>query len=123
MPAQDSLLHPLSAPGRQHRVSLYADGVVLFIKPIIEDLELIKGVLQIFGDVSGLKTNILKCSVTPIQCQEMDLAIIQDLLPCEVKNFPCSYLGLPLLVRKIANLICILLLIGWLRAFQFGKLL
>lgn len=41
----DGMLHPLSARGLQHRVSLYADDVVLFIKPAAKDLELIKGVL------------------------------------------------------------------------------
>ena len=70
---------------------------MLFLRPRVEDLNLIKHMIQIFGDASGLKTNMLKCSVTPIQCQEEHLLVIQDNLPCEVKNFLCTYLGLPLI--------------------------
>jgi hypothetical protein len=53
--------------------------------------------------------------VTPIQCGGEDLAIISELLPCELKEFPCNYLGLSLtlcqprksdllpLIDKVAN--------------------
>jgi hypothetical protein len=59
--------------------------------------------LDIFGHASGLKTNISKSSVTPIHCGDQALATIADLLPCEMKNFPCNYLGLPLSVRKLTK--------------------
>jgi hypothetical protein len=32
-----------------------------------------------------------------------DLAAISELLPCELKEFPCDYLGLPLTLRKPAK--------------------
>lgn len=34
---------------------------------------------------------------------EDELAIIADLLPCEIKKFPCTYLGIPLSIRKVSN--------------------
>lgn len=35
-----------------------------------------------------------------IQCKDEDLEIISSTLPCEIKKFPCTYLGLPLAIRK-----------------------
>jgi len=39
----------------------------------------------------------------PIQCTEADLQVIQSLLTCEIMNFPCKYLGLPLSLRKLTK--------------------
>jgi hypothetical protein len=59
--------------------------------------------LQLFGDALGLKTNVQKSNVLPIRCAEEDLALIQNLLPCQVMNFPCKYLGLPLTIKKLTK--------------------
>lgn len=101
--SQVGLLRPLSARGVRHRKSLYADDVVLFLRPVEADLVLIKGLLHIFGVASGLLINIHKSSVSPIRCDADALATIQDVLPCEVKHFPCTYLGLPLSVKKLTK--------------------
>lgn len=58
--------------------------------------------LDIFGHSTRLRTNIIKSSVTSIQYEE-DLAVISDMLTYELKEFPCSYLGLPLSIRKLTN--------------------
>lgn len=103
--SDEGLLQPLSTQGIQHQVSLYADDAVLFLRPVAEDFNLIKQILQLFGEVSGLRTNILKCSVSPIHCSEEDLVIIRDFLPCEVKLCLCTYLGLPLTVRRPSKVV------------------
>jgi hypothetical protein len=82
---------------------LYADDVVMFLQLDRNELLLIKEILRIFGVASGLVTNIRKSSATPIRCQEHDLEVVQDTLPCSVVNFPCKYLGLPLSVRKLSK--------------------
>jgi hypothetical protein len=82
-------------------VSLYADDVVLFLQPCTDDFFLTKEILRIFGDASGLVTNISKCSMTPIHCEEHDIAVVHNSLPCKVQVFPCRYLGLPLSVKKL----------------------
>jgi hypothetical protein len=66
-------------------------------------LALVKEVLNIFGTASRLVTNIRKSSVTLIQCQDQDVEVVQTTMPCTVVNFPCRYLGLPLLVRKLSK--------------------
>ena len=39
----------------------------------------------------------------PIQCLEDDKAIIQEQLPCQILDFPCKYLGVPLSLRKLSK--------------------
>lgn len=94
----DGLLQPLGIP---HRVSLYADDVVAFIRPTVEEIRAATEVLSIFGEASGLRTNFAKCSALPIQCNEVDLQTLQDELPCQVASFPCTYLGLPLSIFRL----------------------
>jgi hypothetical protein len=64
------LLQPLMRRGNGQRVSLYADDVVLFLQPGENELNLVKEILRIFGEASDLITNIGKCSMTTIQCND-----------------------------------------------------
>jgi hypothetical protein len=59
-------------------VSLYADDVVLFMQPRLEEPGLAKETLRIFGVASGLVTNIRKSSVIPIGCGDQDLERVQE---------------------------------------------
>ena len=54
--ADDDMLQPLARRALQHRISLYADDVVIFLHPSASDLEVMLDLLQLFGEASGLKT-------------------------------------------------------------------
>ena len=84
---------------------MYADDVVLFLKPISEDLDMVKQILSRFSGISGLKTNIHKCSATPIQCAATDIDIVRESMMCAIVDFPCTYLGLPLSVKKLTKVV------------------
>jgi hypothetical protein len=99
----EGLPMPLSRRSLQHRISIYADDMVLFLRPEAEDISLTMGILNLFGEVTGLKTNLQKSSVLPIRCGETDLATVQNLLPCELASFACKYLGLPLSLKKLTK--------------------
>jgi hypothetical protein len=101
--ASEGLLQPLSRRVLQHRISLYADDVVLFLRPEAGDINLVLGILNLFGDASGLKTNLQKSNVLPIRCGDTELLTIQNLLPCAVSEFPCKSLGLPLSLKKLTK--------------------
>ncbi|CAO2201417.1 unnamed protein product, partial [Urochloa humidicola] len=101
--SRDGLLQPLSTRLIQHRISMYADDVALFLRPAAEDISLTLDILQLFGEASGLKTNVQKSNVIPIQCSEEILVAVQHLLPCEMLSLPCKYLGLPLSLRKLTR--------------------
>lgn len=98
---KEALLQPIGGRrGLPHRLSLYADDAVLFLSPVCEDLLAIKEILKLFGEASGLRTNMYKSSFSPIRCNEQQTQLIKDYLHCNIADFPCKYLGLPLSLRK-----------------------
>jgi hypothetical protein len=95
------VLTGLSTLGLRHRVSLYADDVGIFARPVESELQVMRGILDFFGGASGLRVNFGKSSIVLIHCSESALDSISDSLPCPVANMPCPYLGLPLAIRKL----------------------
>ncbi|KAM0851222.1 hypothetical protein ACQ4PT_052558 [Festuca glaucescens] len=95
-----SVLSDLGDVGLRSRVSLYADDVVIFAKADTAELVAVWGVLDCFGVASGLKANFAKSSAAPIQCADEILEVAMTALPCPLGSLPCTYLGLPLSIRK-----------------------
>jgi hypothetical protein len=96
----------LSAPpdqAIQHQCSIYADDVILFAVPQVQDLVTIVEILHFFGNATGLHTNLQKSVIAPIACSEEQLQTIQHILPAPVSQFPITYLGLPLSVTRLRN--------------------
>lgn len=89
---------------RRFRCSLYADDVGLFIKPIREEMLVLRGILSVFVDASGLHTNMEKTEIFPISCNGVNLDDCLSIFPGRISNFPCKYLGLPLHTRKLGKL-------------------
>jgi hypothetical protein len=58
----------------KHRISLYADDVIIFSELVHRDLEAIILLLHNFGEASGLFTNFLKSCIIPIHYQGMDIS-------------------------------------------------
>lgn len=50
--SDEGLLQPLVHRSLNHRLSLYTDDVVLFVRPVETDLELIKALLELFGEAT-----------------------------------------------------------------------
>lgn len=86
-----------------HRISIYADDVVLFTTPSTQDLSLITTILQKFGEATGLHVNMLKSSILPIACDEECVVQVQHNMNCGIQKFPCHYLGLPLSIRCLTK--------------------
>ena len=55
---------------------------------------------EVWLKASGLKTSLVQSSVSPIHCSEDDMKTATDILSCALKEFPCTYLGLPLTIHK-----------------------
>ena len=101
--SEEALLQPLASRALQQRISLYADDVVIFLHPAAEDIGVTLDILQLFGEASGLQTNVQKSSVLPIHCREEVRAVLLDNLPCPLSEFPCKYLGVPLSPVKLTK--------------------
>jgi hypothetical protein len=87
-----------------HRLSLYADDVIIFANPDPAELKFLREMLHCFGEASGLFTNFIKSSYSPIQCSDIDLTAISVTLGCQMQSFPCTYLGLPLTVDRLRQI-------------------
>lgn len=83
------LLHHLQQDCANFRMSLYADDAALFIAPKAWDLQVALAILDIFGQASGLMTNIGKTEFYPIRCQNIDLEVILG-ADRATSQFPCS---------------------------------
>jgi len=80
---------------------LYANDVAIFIKPVDEELQVTREILNVFGKTSGLQTNLHKSNIIPIHCEDNSLSAVSANLPCPISEFPCTYLGLQLSNKKL----------------------
>jgi len=94
--ARDGVLWKMEPSAVKYQCSFYADDVILFIRPTA-----VKDILRIFGEASGLQTNLAKCSITPIFDGEDNLQELATILGCQVQPFPIRYLGLPLSTKRL----------------------
>jgi hypothetical protein len=82
------------------RLSLYADDTVLSIRPAREEVDIVVELLQRFDDATGLRVNIMKSSIIPIRCSEINLDEVLQSFTRERASFPTHYLGLPITLGR-----------------------
>lgn len=97
---QKGLIQFLNDKCESFRFLLYADDAAVFIKPAEQDFNVLKLILEIFGQASGLQTNMEKTEIYPIRCESIDIDQVLG-QQSKICNFPCKYLGLPLHKRKL----------------------
>lgn len=97
---REDLLQPLTIPQVTHWLSFYADDAAIFLRPSTNDLQVMKLLQDIFGHASELRTNLTKCLASPIHCSKEDIQNTSEILACATKDFPYTYLGLPLTIHK-----------------------
>ncbi|KAM0857624.1 hypothetical protein ACQ4PT_048352 [Festuca glaucescens] len=100
---EHELLQPLAGISPLQRISVYADDVVLFFRPVKGELLAIKEILHMFGNASGLHVNYRKTAATLIRGSEPQEDLIKEVLDCEVVKFPIKYLGLQLTLRPLTR--------------------
>lgn len=98
---EEGLLQPLHKWTACLNVALYADDVVVFTRPDKQELHTVHTILHNFGISTGMVTNLSKSEVYAIRCEDLDLQNILSPFPAQRKAFPCTYLGLPLHIRKL----------------------
>jgi hypothetical protein len=94
------VFQPLPTTVIRSRASLYADDLVIFLAPVARDLRCLRAILSLFADAAGLVTNMEKCSISPIRCSEEEAATTLESFPGQLVPFPCTYLGIPLTLRR-----------------------
>ncbi|VAH63198.1 unnamed protein product [Triticum turgidum subsp. durum] len=69
----------------------------------------IKELLTLIGNVSGMCTSYNKCSATPIQCYDDQVITFTASIACPIAHLPMEYLDLPLSIRKPSDIDLLLL--------------
>ena len=95
---------PLALTTTKFRTSLYADDAAIFINPNQNELQAVKDILELFGNVTGLITNFEKSSIHPIRCESIDLDHVLQPFSGARLTFPCKYLGLQLHTRTLKKI-------------------
>jgi hypothetical protein len=96
-----SLLQQVQVCAIPHRVSLYVDDLVVFLRPVSRDLQLLCDIFDLFQGAPGLGYNLSKCQMAPIRCDASHVQLASDFLPCQVVQFPLRYLGMSLSPKKL----------------------
>ena len=101
---QEDIISLIPSRAIRMRTSLYADDAAIFMNPIKTEIQAFQQILQVFGQATGLVTNLQKSALYPIRCGELDLQEILQPFPGECNEFPCKYLGLLLHTRKLRKI-------------------
>jgi retron-type reverse transcriptase len=70
---QQGLLAPFANARLPQCASIYANDLILFVAPRNSDLSMLRTVLQVFGQASGLFANLDKSVATPIHCTDAEI--------------------------------------------------
>jgi hypothetical protein len=100
---EDNLLGGLAGTTALQRISIYADDVVFFCKPVEEELTTIKRIMELFGEATGLRVNYNKTTATMIRGTEEELNRTKAIIGCRSQDFPIKYLGLQLALRPLTK--------------------
>lgn len=97
------MLTPLLGNVIKYHASVYADDLVIFLAPSVQDFNCIRHILELFAGASGLSTNLEKCTITLIRCSNDDIEAVQRVFPCRLQEFPTKYLGVPLSISRLSR--------------------
>jgi hypothetical protein len=74
----DGLFHNMAGISPIQCISIYADDVVLFFRPVGNELEAVKQILHAFGIASGLHINYWKTTANVIRGEALEEERITD---------------------------------------------
>lgn len=94
------IMAPLAWRGMKHRLSMFADDIMIFAKPFDQDLQACSSLQRIFGGASGLHVNLTRSATYPIRCPSDTRERVVATIGCPSGTFPGKFLGLPLTIHK-----------------------
>jgi len=86
-----SEMQPLARTALQHHISLYADDVVIFLRPLANDVDITLGILHLFDNDSGLRINMQKRKLFSHTVLIGSRPFYSTISPCQLLDFPCKY--------------------------------
>ncbi|KAJ3687618.1 hypothetical protein LUZ61_016782 [Rhynchospora tenuis] len=82
------------------RALQYADDTIILMEATPQNVRFIRAILQNFALLSGLKINNDKSVFVPVALPQPAIQAIHQLIGCQPKELPITYLGLPLSIRQ-----------------------
>lgn len=82
---------------------LYADDAMFFVKPEIQQLQVLQIILMVFKQVSGLSVNLTKSELLVTMGTQASHQQLARVLECKLATLPFIYLGLPLSNKKLSK--------------------
>lgn len=83
---------------------LFADDTLFMIRPIPQQLQFLKIILHMYGELSGLRVNLNKSEVLVTTALPEEIRDLAEIMDCEAASFPITYLGLPLTDKKLQKM-------------------
>ncbi|XP_020262542.1 uncharacterized protein LOC109838519 [Asparagus officinalis] len=93
----------IKEPLNQIRSLQFADDTLLFVKSTKNDISILKAILYIFEDISGLGINFSKSSLIYFGNLHNRGQTLAAAMNCNLDHLPIKYLGLPLKYGKLAK--------------------
>ena len=84
--AEEEMIARLPGRGISMRVSLYADGAIIFANPDKEEIDHLMCILHSFEYASDPWINLAKSTATPINCNNIDLRFLLQIFLCPIAN-------------------------------------
>ncbi|XP_020271874.1 uncharacterized protein LOC109847041 [Asparagus officinalis] len=102
---EEGLLSPLGLrePLNHLRILQFADDTLLFVRSSSKDISILKAILYLFEDISGLSINYSKSSLIYFGRSSYKAHNLASSLDCKVEHLPIKYLGLPLKYGKLSK--------------------
>lgn len=97
----EGLLTPIGESPIKMRTNMYADDIVLFVRPIASDITNLRQILQCFGEATCLCTIFQKSEIYPIRCDDLDITAVLGDMRARQGQLPCKYLGLRLRIGRL----------------------
>ena len=69
----------------------FVDDTIFFSNTREEDLQTLKSLLLVFGQISGLKANLDKSNIYGINLEQNHLSRLAELLDCKASYWPILY--------------------------------
>lgn len=81
----------------------YADDTLILLKGTVQQVIVLKEILDTFACFLGLKINYHKSTLIPIHMSNEDTNTATNTLQCPISSLLCNYLSIPLATSKIPH--------------------
>lgn len=78
----------------------YADDTAVIARADVTSLISLKLVLRLYTSISGLQINFNKSIFIPINVTSNQIQVVKAIIGCQQSQFPTTYLGMPLTIKK-----------------------